>query len=167
MIFIIIGLISIIVILILYIIYDNMNSTERIINLDESRKNMLQECCKDEECYSKPPFLQKYNSTGVLPSNSCNNNKKQKAIELDKMYDMMFSKDHYNKLLYDFKIRSDIDESVIDRYKKEQELKQKELIETEKEMGTDVFNKMIADKFGTVKGFDTFYTNISSYEKTI
>ena len=165
MIFIIISLITIIVILILYIIF--IKPTENIINLDESRKNMLQECCKDEECYSKPPFLQKYNRDGTLPPDSCYNTKKYVAESLDQIYDLMFTQDHYNKLLKDLKIRPDVDESVLDRYKKEEEIKTSKMIAIKQEMGADAFNKMLNDKYGITGGFDSYYTNISSYEKTV
>jgi len=166
--FITIVLITIIVILVLYILFfNNKYTTESIINLDESRKNMLKECCKDEECYSKPPFLQKYNKYVTIPPNSCYNNKKLVAESLDKMYNMMFTQDHYNKLLNDLNIRTDIDSSVMDRYEKEKELMKSKMIAIKQEMGTDAFDKMINDKYGITGGFDNFYTNFSPYEKTI
>ena len=62
---------------------------EHLINLDDSRKVDLSQCCKNPPCYSKPPHLRE----------NCEENKKKAFEQLDSRFQEMYTqKEYYNKL---------------------------------------------------------------------
>ena len=132
----------------------SQSKLEHIINTDDSRRIELQKCCTDDKCYSKPPFLQNYDSTKDIPPNSCAANKEVASTILDKSYEQMFSKDHYNMILKDLKIRPDIDNTTVNRAGKEINLEIRKLEDISTKIGIDAYNNMILDNTDSIAGYD-------------
>ena len=123
------------------------SKSEHIINTDDSRRIELQECCTSEKCYSKPPFLQKSN---------CTANHDISSSLLEKSYEQTLSKDHYNMLLQNLKIRP-IDNTVIERVKKEININIKKIDDISNKIGSEIYNKIILDNTDNVSGYASGY----------
>ncbi len=65
-------------------IYYN-NNKEHLINLDDSRKEVLTKCCDNDKCYSKPPYLRE----------NCDKNKKESLKELETQFTQMYNQNQY------------------------------------------------------------------------
>ena len=141
-------------VLYMYTLKCSHSKLEHIINTDDSRKIELKKCCKGERCYSKPPFLQNYDNTKDIPPNSCESNKETASAILDKSYEQMFSNDHYNMLLKDLKIRPDVDNTKVERARKEISLEIRKLDDISKKIGLDAYNSMILDDTDNIIGYD-------------
>ncbi len=72
-----------------YLRKNKTNTSEHIINLDDSRKVELSKCCTNSKCYSKPPHLR----------NNCEANKVAAKEELAKEFKQMYSQEEYYKKL--------------------------------------------------------------------
>ncbi len=121
---------------------------ENLINLDDSRKKDLTQCCKNPPCYYQPPHLRE----------NCEENKKKAYEELDSRFQEMYTqKEYYNKLKEMDVLNSKTNyENDIDFSSKINEKLKVELNNVD-------FNKVIKDDRDEVNGYES---NIfASYEK--
>lgn len=72
------------------------NTSEHIVNLDDSRKVELSKCCTDPKCYSKPPHLR----------DNCQANKDAARVELEKSFEPAYTQEQYYKKLEETGITS-------------------------------------------------------------
>ncbi len=62
---------------------------EHLINLDDSRKIELTQCCTDSKCYNKPPYLRQ----------DCQKNKDNAKKQLESEFKQMYTQEEYYKKL--------------------------------------------------------------------
>ncbi len=113
---------------------------ENLINLDDSRKIELSQCCKNPPCYYQPPHLRE----------NCEENKKKAFEELDSQFKQTYTQKEYYDKLKEMDILKDKSnyQNDTDFTKKMNEKLQVNLNETD-------FNKVIKDDRDEVKGFET------------
>ena len=149
----IIGYFFILIIVFFIISKNTYQYQENLVNLDESRKIRLKKCCEKDKCYDKPSFLHIYDENGKpLPPNSCEENKKTVESQLDKVYDMMFTNEQYNKLLKEDNIRPDAIPMDQDNTQRIKDLFATERINIDKTIGIDVLNKIMDDNTDSING---------------
>jgi hypothetical protein len=121
---------------------------EHLINLDDSRKKDLTQCCKNPPCYYQPPYLRE----------NCEENKKKAFKELDSQFKESYTqKEYYNKLneLNILKNKSN--------YQNDNEFKKKMNERLKVNLNETDFNKVIKDDRDEVKGFES--QNFAQYKK--
>ena len=121
---------------------------ENLINLDDSRKIELSQCCKNPPCYYQPPHLRE----------NCEENKKKAFESLDSQFKESYTqKEYYDKLKEMDILNSKTNyQNDIDFTKKMNEKLQVNLNESE-------FDKVIKDDRDEVKGFEPH--TFASYQK--
>jgi hypothetical protein len=118
--------------------------SEKIVNLDDSRKVELSKCCTEPKCYSKPPHLRE----------NCPQNKESSRKELEKEFQQMYTQEEYYKKLNDLGITKEgeltnknIDEAYIAK------MNEKIVVNTKLDESTD--NIIRTDDRDEVRGYDS------------
>ena len=70
-----------------------INTTETLINTDDTPKKYLSTCCETNKCYDKPPHLQK---------DKCEANKEDAFKELDTQFTPIYTKEEYEKKINEY-----------------------------------------------------------------
>lgn len=121
---------------------------ENLINLDDSRKKDLTQCCKNPPCYYQPPYLRE----------NCEENKKKAFEELDSQFKESYTQKEYIDKLKEMNIlnsKSNYENDINYNNKLNERLKVN--------LNESDFNKVIKDDRDEVKGYES---NIySEYKK--
>ncbi len=121
---------------------------ENLINLDDSRKIELSQCCKNPPCYYQPPHLRE----------NCEENKKKAFEELDSQFKESYTQKEYIDKLKEMNIlnsKSNYENDINYNNKLNERLKVN--------LNESDFNKVIKDDRDEVKGYES---NIySEYKK--
>ena len=131
--------------------YQRSNNNEHLVNLDDSRKEVLTKCCDNDKCYSKPPYLRE----------DCIENKQKSLKHLESQFQEMYSQEEYYEKIRKYGIIKN--ETNFER-DKELLNKLNEKLNVNNRLDQLTYNNIINDTRDEVKGSDK--GNYSPYKQS-